>query len=237
MLAYSYPDRVVAFLFTDTFAVLLVGGMLWFTTPFRRKGAGRDRLFFFLELCTISVILSDAMLAMLMLKRTYPDIIPFDRLLYSNLCKLFNIGSAYYIAFLLLYACSLSDRNEKLLRMIKIPILLVPIPYILSAGMIPFLPATILDFMAQFTVIVRMYVYIYRIATLMILCFVERKLMIYYLITFMIWFALSVFVPILEFTGLLYAQILVFSHIVVSNKQGVLIRSYQTDNGKLISGL
>ena len=216
----DFEDRLVAFLFVDIAAVLLVGGMLWFTTPFRKRGNAGDKLFFCLVLCVISVILSDTMLILLKLERLYSDIVPFDKYFYYHSCNFFNIGAFYFMPFLMLYACSLLDNGDKIVRIIKIPVLLLHIPYILASDLITFLPGVIRDYFTRFNYIGVVYSYGYMLATLLILCFVERKLMLYYLITFAIWLFLSRFVSILEFTGLLDAQILVFSHIIGSNQSG-----------------
>ncbi len=54
---------------------------------------------------------------------------------------------------------------------------------------------------------------------LMVLLFVDKKLVIYYLFGSGIWLLLSRIIPMLQYTAILHAQILVYTYIIVIRRE------------------
>ncbi len=213
-----FSDNDIAFILIETTAITIILGMLWYTTPYRKLGRVSDKLFLSLEICCLLGAISDIMyfVAHFIIVSTGHNTAMAK--VFARLCIILSIGDIFFNTFLLLYACYLLTGNERLLRIIKIPLLLLPTIRAITTIVYRLLPLDLTDIkLGRFTVTGILY-FACLAAVIVMIYFVNRRLMVYYLIVLISWLLLSKIVPMLEFTAIVHAQLLVFTHILVVNK-------------------
>ncbi len=212
-------DNDIAFILIETTALIIVLGMLWYTTPYRKRRRVSDKLFLCLEICCLLGAIADIMYFLAHFLISISDHVPATAKVLAQLCLLFGIGDIFFNTFMLLYACYLLTQNDRLLRIIKLPLLLLPAIRSIVNIFYRFLPDEIRDFrIGRFSISGVLY-YACLATIIVLIYFVSRKLMMYYLIVILSWLILSKIVPMLEFTAIVHAQLLVFTHILVINKE------------------
>ncbi len=212
-------DNDIAFILIETAALFMLLGIFWYTTPYRKLGRVGDKLFLCLEVCGLLGAISDIMYFVAHFIITSSGHITTMAKVFAQLSIIFAIGDTFFNTFLLLYTCYLLTGNERLLRIIKVPLLLLPTIRAILTIVYRFLPHDITDIrIGRFTITGALY-YACLATIVVMIFFVSRKLMVYYLIVLISWLLLSKIVPMLEFTAIVHAQLLVFTHILVVNKE------------------
>ena len=216
MEALSYDQ--IAFILIEGAALILTGGLLWFTTPFRKRNNPGDKLFFILEMCCVADIISDIALFTSMLILDNKDLpIPFSLDFYGVVASVFEIGSYFFDAFLLLYVLSLLKNGLRFLRLVKIPVLAVAAVKSILVNFLVFLPEKYYDIVEPFYMSgigIRIY-HIYMVLTLVVLLFANIKLGLYYIFVYIVWTIISRITPVTGYTALLHAMELVFAYIII----------------------
>ena len=213
-------DIDIAFILIDSVAIFMILGMIWHTTPYRRRKLPMDKLFFWLELCSLSAAISDILTYFLEIKMLNQNFLPFINIkTIAVINLLFNAGSFFIVPLFLLYACALLGNKDRLIRLIKIPILLIPGVQVFFMSAPSFFPRVFQHLPMNNFKFFTIFNYIFAIIILIITFFIDQKLLIYYLVTWGMWFLLTMILPLTEFTAIIYAQLLVFSHIIVMNRE------------------
>ncbi len=212
----------IAFILLEISALFLTGGLLWFTTPFRKRNNPGDKLFFILEICSIADIISDMSLFIAILKLENENLsIPFPVDFYGIIASVFDIGSYFFDAFLFLYVLSLLKNGSRFLRMVKIPVLAVAAVKSIFVNLPFLLPEKYLDFLEPFymSTIPNKFYHIYLILTLVVLLFVDIKLVLYYIFVYVVWSIMSKITPVTGYVALLHVMELVFTYIIIISRE------------------
>ena len=212
----------IAFILLEMSALFLTGGLLWFTTPFRKRNNPGDKLFFILEICCIADIIADTALFIAILQFENEELpIPFSTDFYGIVGSFFEIGSYFFDAFLLLYVLSLLKNGSQLLRLVKIPVLAVAAVKSILLNLPLILPEKYYDIMEPFfmsSIHIKIY-HIYLILTLAVLLFVDIKLVLYYIFVYAVWNILSKITPVTGYVALLHVMELVFTYIIIISRE------------------
>lgn len=213
-------DRI-AFILIEVSALFLTVGLIWFTAPFRKRKRTEDILFFILELLCVGSIISDISLYIVRYNEKLIIPMPFPRRYFAILAAVSIIADYLFFAVWFLYALSLLKRGPELLRRFTIPAIAVAIFNRLVIVFLVKLPDEYKGnpVYSNLSAVAELLYYVMPALVLVVLLFVDKKLVLYYAFFYTVWFIMSQIIPIFEYSGLLLALTLVFTYIIVIKRE------------------
>ncbi len=214
--------EIIAFILLEMFSIFLTGGLIWFTTPFRKRKLPGDKLFLCLELCCVGCIIKDITFFIAELKfNNVISTIPFSEEFYADFALFFGSGAYFFEAFFLLYSVFLLKPESRILRIIKLPVLAIAFLRSFCDIILIFLPEEALDVVSPLymsSILTKGY-RICIILTVLTLVFVDVKMVVFYLLSHSIYELMYSLTPIYTSTAIPYPLVLAFAYIIIINRE------------------
>ncbi len=214
----TLTETDTAFILMEATAMFMVGGMLWYTRPYRKRGHIEDKLFFVLEIFCIIGFLSDISFFLMDLETRFPEEVTLDVAFYEIVSRIFDSAHKFFLPFLVLYASCFLIGDIKILKRIAIPIILVLVLQLIATHSLPFVPYKMQMFLIKFNISVILYA-IYRVAALILIFLVDKKLFFYYFLAVIMSLVLRRILPDAQTEVVFDTLVLVFAHIIVVNRE------------------